>query len=90
MGEVQIERGVRQGSPLSALLFQLVLDNCMRDLWPSWIERGFGVDVIFRLVECDYDDEDDDYECEQCEKITNLCFADDTTLVTADQWTCRL
>ena len=52
----------------------------MKDLWPSWIERGFGVDVTFRPVECDYDDEDDeDYENEQSEKLTNVCF----------RWTCR-
>lgn len=79
LGEVEILRGVRQGSPLSALLFQLVMDNVMRDLWPSWVEKGFGVRVSWQPEECDYG-----VDGQHSEVLTNLCFADDTTLITED------
>ena len=53
MGVVPLRRGVRQGSPLSAMLFQLTLDFTMLEVMKKWEVAGFGVNVHWRDAECD-------------------------------------
>ena len=66
-------RGVKQGDPLSALLFIVVIECCMRNLKDRWRGlsrrrrgKGYGVD------------------CWNCDgQLTNLRFADDIVLFAA-------
>ena len=46
MAEVELQRGVKQGSPLSAMLFELVTDDIQECLIHTWRLRGFGVPVM--------------------------------------------
>lgn len=77
MGVVPLRRGVRQGSPLSAMLFQLTLDYTMKEVVKKWEQAGFGINVHWREAECasNYS------ECFS-QLLNNLCFADDQTLIT--------
>jgi len=44
MGSVRLFRGVKQGSPISALIFQLVCDDCQRQTLKKWkAQRHCGV-----------------------------------------------
>ena len=60
-----IERGTKQGDPLSSLLFNALLEHIMRPLKSQWEQRSFGV----KLNE------------EPNQTLTNLRFADDVLLV---------
>ena len=76
MGVVPLRRDVRQGSPLSAMLFQLTLDFTMLEVIKKWEVAGFGVKVHWRDAECD------SLNSEQFSQLlNNLCFADDQTLI---------
>ena len=59
-----IERGVKQGDPLSSLLFNALLEQIFRELKATWGPRGFGI----RLG---HDD---------TARLTNLRFADDVLI----------
>ena len=39
----KIERGSRQGDPLSPKIFNAVLEHIMRPLKQKWIDQGLGV-----------------------------------------------
>eukprot|EP00973_Karenia_brevis_P045509 6302638-Karenia_brevis.AAC.1 len=41
----RIERGTKQGDPLSPALFNAVLEDVVRPLQTSWRRRGFGIRV---------------------------------------------
>lgn len=59
-----IERGVKQGDPLSSLLFNALLEVIFRDLKPLWHQRDYGIQLSHALSP----------------RITNLRFADDILL----------
>ena len=40
-----IERGTKQGDPLSTLLFNAVLEDAFRDVRPSWMRKKYGVEM---------------------------------------------
>ena len=65
-----INRGSKQGDPISPTLFNAVLEMVMRKLKPQWLEKGFGVD--FGEAGSDVDTH-----------LQNLRFADDVLLVGA-------
>jgi len=75
-----LEKGVRQGSPLSALLFQLVTDDVQSHLMRKWRTERKGIKVAWREIECDRDGTG--YEEEE---IVDIMFADDETLVAEDE-----
>lgn len=76
MGVVPLRRGVRQGSPLSAMLFQLTLDYTMLEVIKKWEVAGFGVKIHWGDAECD------SLNFEHFSQLlNNLCFADDQTLI---------
>jgi len=66
-----IERGVRQGDPLSPLLFNLVMKRVLQDVREVWDRRGYGTNVGQRL---------------SGQRLTHCAFADDMTLM-ARSWT---
>lgn len=41
----KVERGVRQGEPLSSLLFSLVLKDVLDEVRAVWNQRGYGTEV---------------------------------------------
>ena len=69
--DVAIERGVRQGDPLSPLLFNLVLNAVFEELRPTWQRRGYGTNVGQAVTG---------------DRLTHVAFADDMTLL-ARSWT---
>lgn len=60
-----IQRGTKQGDPLSPKIFNVVLEKLIRDIQPKWRSKGMGL----RLGEREED--------QQC----NLRFADDLLLI---------
>jgi hypothetical protein len=65
-----LQRGVRQGDPLSPLLFNLVLDGALREVCATWRCRKYGTLVGEGL---------------RGQRITHVAFADDQTLI-AHSW----
>ena len=66
----EIQRGVRQGDPLSPLLFNLVLNGVLAEVSIVWQRRGYGTDVG-RSVEG--------------KRLTHVAFADDMSII-AKSW----
>ena len=60
-----IERGTKQGDPLSSLLFNSLLEHIMRQLKPKWHSRQCGIQV----------------GTGEATRLTNLRFADDVLIV---------
>ena len=67
----QIQCGVRQGDPLSPLLFNLVLSQVLEKVKTIWPRRNYGTNVGRSL---------------RGERLTHIAFADDMTLTTRS-WT---
>jgi len=44
--EFRIERGVRQGDPISPVLFNAALEKLMRELEAKWQSKRWGVETI--------------------------------------------
>jgi len=65
-----LQRGVRQGDPLSPILFNLVLDGALAEVSVVWKRRGYGTNIG---------------QTARGERITHVAFADDQTLV-ARSW----
>jgi len=60
-----IQRGTKQGDPLSSLLFNSLLEHIMSDVKPTWVEKKWGIQLGHG----------------QGSHLTNLRFADDVLLV---------
>ena len=65
-----VQRGVRQGDPLSTLLFNLVLNDVLEEVRATWERRGYGTEVGENIRQC---------------RLTHVAFADDCILV-AKSW----
>ena len=65
-----VQRGVRQGDPLSTLLFNLVLNEVLEEVRTTWDRRGYGAEAGSTLGKV---------------RLTHVAFADDCTLV-ARSW----
>ena len=66
-----VQRGVRQGDPLSTLLFNLVLNEALAEARVVWDRRSYGTEVGRPVSGA---------------RLTHVAFADDCTLV-AKTWT---
>ena len=67
----EVQRGVRQGDPLSPVLFSLVMTQVFREVEVVWHRRGYGTNVGQSLTN---------------KRLTHVAFADDMTLI-ARSWT---
>ena len=65
-----VQRGVRQGDPLSTLLFNLVMRDVLEEVGATWSRRGYGTDVG---------------STSSRDRLTHVAFADDVTLI-ASSW----
>jgi len=63
-----LERGTKQGDPLSTLLFNAVLEDIFRDVRPKWAKKQWGLDMSLGIDS----------------RLTSLCFADDVALIAAN------
>ncbi len=63
--QFNIERGVKQGDPLSSYLFNALLEHIFRNIKPTWTRKGFGIQ--FRNA--------------QKTRLTNLRLANDVLLL---------
>jgi hypothetical protein len=63
---ITVDRGVRQGDPLSPVLFNLVLRQVLIDVNSVWQKRGYGTEVGKDLRNV---------------RLTHIAFADDVTLI---------
>jgi hypothetical protein len=70
-----VQRGVRQGDPLSTLLFNLVLNEVLEEVRSIWDKRGYGT-----VVGTESGDRTNRG------RLTHVAFADDCTLI-ARSWT---
>ena len=61
-----VQRGVRQGDPLSPILFNLVLNQTLEEVGAVWRRRGYGTNVGQDV---------------RGDRLTHIAFADDVTLV---------
>jgi hypothetical protein len=69
--QFEVQRGVRQGDPLSSLLFNLVLEQVLAEVSVVWRRRGYGTNVG---------------EDVRGKRLTHIAFADDMTVI-ARSWT---
>ena len=60
-----ISRGTKQGDPLSALLFNALLEKIVREVKPQWAKKRYGIQLGVG----------------DSHRVTNLRFADDVLLV---------
>eukprot|EP00959_Pyramimonas_sp_CCMP1952_P390501 8183210-Pyramimonas_sp.AAC.1 len=60
-----MQRGVKQGDPLSSHLFNAVLEHVFLQVKPSWERKGFGIKLGHG----------------RHTRLTNLRFADDVLLL---------
>ena len=67
-GDFGIGRGVRQGDPLSPILFGLVMKRVLKGLDAKWQSEGFGTNIGKDLV--------------TGRRLTHIAFVDDVTLIT--------
>ena len=61
---------MKQGDPLSPVLFNLVLDGALAEVSEIWKKRGYGTDVGYEF---------------RGHRLTHIAFADDQTLI-AKSW----
>ena len=66
----RVQRGVRQGDPLSPLLFNLVLNQVLEEAQVPWRRRGYGTNVGMTV---------------KGDRLTHVAFADDMTVL-ARSW----
>ena len=66
----EVQRGVRQGDPLSPVLFNTVMTEILQEVEVIWQRRGYGTNVGRSL---------------NGRRLTHIAFADDVTIV-ARSW----